>query len=111
MKETTIEDILAKYPDLIEDGLQLLGRQQRAHGRIMDLLFEDIYNRKLIIELKAGAITEDRIGREHRTWCIHPPCPSYFCTGLIAQLPFLMRNLAYPFETDSKILSISIEMG
>jgi hypothetical protein len=63
MRESTFEDILAKYPDLIEDSLRLMGRQQRIHGRIMDLLFEDSFKRKLIIELKAGAITDQAIGQ------------------------------------------------
>jgi hypothetical protein len=63
MRERTFEDILVKYPDLIEDGLTLLDRQYRAYGRIMDLVFRDAFNRELIVELKAGAITDKAIGQ------------------------------------------------
>ena len=63
MKETDFESILAKYPDLIEDGLILLGRQVTAYGRRMDLLFQDRFKRKLIVELKAGTIKDEHIGQ------------------------------------------------
>lgn len=63
MRESTFEDILVKYSDLIEDGLTLLGRQHHAYGRIMDLIFRDAFNRELIIELKAGAITDKAVGQ------------------------------------------------
>jgi hypothetical protein len=63
MKESTIEDILAKYPDLIEEGLTLQGRQVSVHGRRMDLVFRDAFGRQLIVELKAGPIKDKDIGQ------------------------------------------------
>lgn len=62
-QEKDFEDILSKYPELIEDGLTLKGRQVRLFGRIMDLLFEDRFKRKLIVELKRGPIKDDHIGQ------------------------------------------------
>ena len=50
------ENILIKYPELIEDGLELLNRQVAIYGRRIDILFKDKFNRKLIIELKIGPI-------------------------------------------------------
>jgi hypothetical protein len=63
MKESGLESILAKYPDLIEDGLILVGRQITVYGRRMDLLFEDRFKGKLIVELKAGTITDKDMGQ------------------------------------------------
>jgi len=63
MKESDFESILAKYPDIIEDGLILIGRQKTIYGRRMDLLFEDRFKRQLIVELKAGPIKDEHIGQ------------------------------------------------
>jgi hypothetical protein len=63
MLEKDFEDITCKYPELIEEGLILIGRQLSLYGRRMDILFEDKFKRKLIIELKAGPIKDDHIGQ------------------------------------------------
>jgi len=62
-QEKNFEDIVSKYPELIEEGLILIGRQLTLYGRRMDLLFEDKFKRKLIIELKRGPIKDDHIGQ------------------------------------------------
>jgi hypothetical protein len=61
--EKHFEDVLAKYPELIEDGLTLVGRQQVLHGRRIDLLFEDKLQRHLLVELKWGPIKDEHIGQ------------------------------------------------
>jgi hypothetical protein len=61
--EKDLEDIICKYPDLIEDGLSFKGRQIILYGRRMDILFEDKFKRKLIIELKVGPIKDAHIGQ------------------------------------------------
>lgn len=63
LKEKTFEDILAKYPNLIEEGLVLEGRQVTVYGRRIDLLFKDSFGRRLIVELKAGPIKDEHIGQ------------------------------------------------
>jgi hypothetical protein len=63
MDERTFETILAKYPELIENGLEIKGRQVSMYGRRMDLLFEDSFQRKLLIELKVGPIKDQHIGQ------------------------------------------------
>jgi len=63
MLEKDFEDIICKYPELIEEGLILTGRQLSLYGRRMDVLFEDKFKRKLIIELKAGPIKDDHVGQ------------------------------------------------
>lgn len=61
--EKDFENIICKYPELIEDGLILKGRQISLYGRRMDILFEDKFKRKLIIELKVGPIKDEHIGQ------------------------------------------------
>ena len=62
-QERDFEDIISKYPEIIEEGLILLGRQLTLYGRRMDLLFEDKFKRRLIIELKRGPIKDEHIGQ------------------------------------------------
>jgi len=61
--ERDFEDILCKYPELIEEGLILRGRQVCVYGRRMDILFEDKFGRKLITELKIGPIKDAHMGQ------------------------------------------------
>jgi hypothetical protein len=61
--EKDLEDIISKYPDLIEEGLTLKERQLTFYGRRMDLLFEDKFKRRLILELKNGPIKDQHIGQ------------------------------------------------
>lgn len=61
--EKTFEDIIVRYPEIIEDGLTFKGRQVTVFGRRMDILFEDKFHRKLILELKAGPILDQHIGQ------------------------------------------------
>ena len=61
--EKDFETALAKYPELIEEGLQLIGRQMTMYGRRMDLVFSDRFQRTLIAELKWGPIKDTHIGQ------------------------------------------------
>ena len=63
LTEKDFEDIICRYPDLLEDGLVFKGRQINLYGRRMDVLFEDKFKRKLIIELKSGPIKDEHIGQ------------------------------------------------
>ncbi|MFW9878059.1 MAG: hypothetical protein ACFFG0_33680, partial [Candidatus Thorarchaeota archaeon] len=63
LSEKIFEDIICKYPELIEESLVLKGRQLALYGRRMDILFEDRFKRKLIIELKVGPIKDEHIGQ------------------------------------------------
>jgi RecB family endonuclease NucS len=61
--EKDFEDVLAKYPELIEIGLRLTGRQMMVHGRRLDLRFDDQSKRSLVVELKWGPVTDRHIGQ------------------------------------------------
>jgi hypothetical protein len=63
MKENEFENILERYPDLIEKDLLFEGRQV-AIGRLhVDLLYRDRFGQRLIVELKRGAILREHIAQ------------------------------------------------
>lgn len=78
MKEHVFEDLIAKYPELIEDDLKLSGRQVNVKGKFVDLLFEDKYGQKLIIELKVGTILRKHIGQimDYEGYIVSPYDPT-----------------------------------
>lgn len=59
VQEKDFEDIVCKYPELIEDGLELIDRQRTLYGRRINILFLDKFKRKLILELKIGLINDE----------------------------------------------------
>jgi len=63
MIEKDFEDILCRYPSLIEEGLTLIGRQVSVSGKFVDLLFEDENGIKLIVELKRGPVKREHISQ------------------------------------------------
>jgi Endonuclease NucS len=63
MYEQDFENILARYPELIEIGLSLEGRQVSIKGKYIDLLFKDKHGGRLIVELKRGTVLRKDIGQ------------------------------------------------
>ncbi len=63
MTEKEFDTIIAKYPELIEEGLVFRGRQVNVGGKYVDLLFEDRHKQKLIVELKVGTIVRKHIAQ------------------------------------------------
>ncbi|MDD2856685.1 MAG: endonuclease NucS, partial [Desulfuromonadaceae bacterium] len=61
--EKDIENIYAKYHELIEPDLKLLARQKNVAGKAIDLLFEDKNGQKLIVEIKKGTAQRSDIGQ------------------------------------------------
>lgn len=57
--ELQLEDILTAHPELLETGLQLVGRQTPAGGGWLDLLGVDSDGRLVIYELKRGTLGRD----------------------------------------------------
>ena len=78
VKERHLEEILAKYPELIEEGLTLKGRQANIKGKLIDLLFEDRHGQKLIVELKKGTILREHIGQimDYEGYLLSPEDPN-----------------------------------
>lgn len=63
MYEQDFENILARYPELIEADLLLEGRQVSIKGKYIDLLFKDKRGERLIVELKRGTVLRKDIGQ------------------------------------------------
>lgn len=65
MLEKDIENLIAKYPDEFfpSSGFKLLGQQVRLGKCFADIIFEDKYNRKVIIEVKRGILSRDASGQ------------------------------------------------
>lgn len=61
--EKIFEDILVKYPEIIEDNLSFLDRQVAYFGKRVDLLFRDRFNEKLIVELKKDTLNRNALGQ------------------------------------------------
>lgn len=61
--ERDMEEVVAKHPDLIEDGLTLLDRQVFIGLLRVDLLFRDKFGDTLVVELKRGTIKREHVGQ------------------------------------------------
>lgn len=63
MQEFHLENILARYPELIEPGLSLIARQQTIRNKRIDLVFRDATGGTLVVEVKIGTLNRADIGQ------------------------------------------------
>lgn len=63
MQELHLENILVQYPELIEPGLTFIDRQHSTHGKRIDLIFCDVDERWLIVEIKIGTLNRADVGQ------------------------------------------------
>jgi hypothetical protein len=61
--EGLLEDILTAHPDMLEEGLQLVGRQTSTAGGPLDLLGVDSDGRLVVFELKRGRLSRDAVAQ------------------------------------------------
>ena len=61
--ESLLEDTLVANPDLLMQGLKLVGRQTPTAGGPLDLLGVDRYGRLSLFELKRGALTREAVAQ------------------------------------------------
>lgn len=78
MLEKQFEDVLCRYPVLIEAGLKFINRQVNVSGKFADMLFEDRFGQKLIIELKKGVIKREHIAQlfDYEGYFLSPDNPN-----------------------------------
>jgi hypothetical protein len=78
MNERQFEDIISRYPEMIEPGLTFKGRQVNVRGKRVDLLFVDRHGQNLIIELKKGPIRREHIAQlmDYEGYFITPDDPT-----------------------------------
>lgn len=65
MLEKDIENLIASYPDEFfpSSGFKLIGQQIRLGKCFADIIFEDRFNRKVIVEVKRGILSRDASGQ------------------------------------------------
>jgi len=65
MLEKDIENLIAQYPDEFfpDSGFKLTGQQVRLGKCIADIVFEDKFHRKIIVEVKRGILSRDASGQ------------------------------------------------
>ena len=61
--EGLLEDILTANPDMLEQGLELVGRQTSTAGGPLDLLGVDSDGRLVVYELKRGRLNRDAVAQ------------------------------------------------
>ena len=61
--EEQLERILTKNPDMLENGLELVGRQTDTAGGPLDLLGVDSEGRLVVFELKRGTLNRDAVAQ------------------------------------------------
>lgn len=61
--EELLEELLVESPDLLIDGLSLVGRQLPTDGGPLDLIGVDQDGRLVIFELKRGTLTRDAVAQ------------------------------------------------
>ena len=66
LREAYFEQVLEKYPDLIEAGLSLRSRQLSFESSRFDLVFVDRSASTLLVEIKAREILQGDIGQVAR---------------------------------------------
>jgi len=54
--------ILSKYPELVEPGLVLKGCQINLYGQEVDMLFEDQFKKRVVVQVKTSPIEEEHVG-------------------------------------------------
>lgn len=65
MLEKDIENLIATYPEEFFPGedFKLIGQQYIIEGKKIDILFEDKFGRKVIVEIKRGILTREAAGQ------------------------------------------------
>lgn len=65
MLEKDIENLIAQHPDEFfpTSGFKLIGQQVKLGRCYADIIFEDKYQRKIIIEVKRGILSRDASGQ------------------------------------------------
>ncbi len=64
--ERQIEDTIVKNPEILEDGLKLIGRQYKTSVGFIDVLFKDQQDSYVIVELKRGKGSDKVVGQIQR---------------------------------------------
>jgi Holliday junction resolvase-like predicted endonuclease len=61
--ERELEEWIERNPSLLESGLEIVGRQIRVEGGMIDLLALDLQGRWVVIEIKKGNLHRDAVAQ------------------------------------------------
>jgi hypothetical protein len=94
LSERLFEDVLVKYPELIEQGLKLIGRQVTYFGKRIDMLFEDRFKEKLIIELKKDNLDRNALSQvmEYEGYILSEKDPSARVMLIANRIPLNLKK-------------------
>ena len=92
--ERLFEDILVKYPELIESNLKFIGRQVKHFGKRIDILFEDKFKEKLIIELKKDNLDRNALSQvlEYEGYILSEKDPSARVMLIANRIPLNLKK-------------------
>ena len=94
LSERLFEDILVKYPELIENKLTFIGRQVNYFGKRIDILFEDRFKEKLIVELKIGNLQRNALSQvmEYEGYILSEKDPSARVMIIANRIPLNLKK-------------------
>jgi hypothetical protein len=94
LTEKLFEDILVKYPELIEDRLIFIGRQVTHFGKRLDILFEDRFKEKLIVELKKDNLDRNALSQvlEYEGYILSEKDPSARVMIIANRIPLNLKK-------------------
>jgi RecB family endonuclease NucS len=62
ISKSVLEDILCKYPELIEPGFKIKARHVEVYGQEVDILMVDEFNKRLAVQVRVTPIKNEHIG-------------------------------------------------
>jgi predicted transport protein len=94
LSERLFEDILVKYTELIENKLTFIGRQVTYFGKRIDILFEDRFKEKLIVELKIGNLQRNALSQvmEYEGYILSEKDPSARVMIIANRIPLNLKK-------------------
>jgi hypothetical protein len=109
MLEKEIENILAKHPELIEEGLTLEGRQFCVDGKFVDLLFKDANGQQLLVEIKRETVKRADVAQliDYAGYFIKPDKPPIRVMLAAPRIPPNFKSAFEYFGVEYKELPIS----
>lgn len=60
--KSVFEDILCKYPELIEPGFSVKGRHVELYGQEVDILLVDKFKKRLAVQVRVSPIENEHLG-------------------------------------------------
>lgn len=110
--EKDFEDILVQYPELIEPNLKFIGRQVKYFGKRVDIIFEDRFKEKLIVELKKDNLTRDALSQvlEYEGYILSEKDPTARVMLIANRIPLNLKKAIEHHGIEYKELTVSFLM-